>query len=232
MKIEALLDGTEYEYLYTRCREDITSATHSPEKILNGCAYFYLRSGDEDEEYIKRIIEHRPAVIIGESGSAFSKYKIPFIAVHNPRLAYSIAASRLAGIEYDKLKIIGITGTNGKTSTAVMIRHILEYCGYKTGFIGTGRISSADRVISESYYSMTSPDADILYPALKYMQSGGCSHVVMEVSSHALALEKVAPIPFEIAVFTGLSHEHLDFHKDMESYFKAKSRYYFGWFLG
>ena len=120
--------------------------------------------------------------------------------------------------------MIGVTGTNGKTTTATMIHRILTDSGIPTGFIGTGKMFFKEVSYAEKYYSMTCPDPDVLYPVLKDMQKRGCTAVVLEASSHALSLDKLAPIPFRIGIFTGMSHEHLEFHKTMENYFLAKSR--------
>lgn len=149
---------------------------------------------------------------------------VPHIVVKNVRRAYSFATSRFYKINYENLTLIGVTGTNGKTTTATLISKVLQSEGNKVGFIGTGKIQIGDIARANKYYSMTTPDPEILYKELKIMEDTGCKYVVMEVSSHALALEKVAPIPFKYAVFTNLSPEHLDFHKDMESYFSSKKK--------
>ena len=94
--------------------------------------------------------------------------------------------------------------------------------GETVGFIGTGRIEINDTLLSEEFYSMTTPDPELLYPKIKEMLDYGCNYIVMEASSHALYFDKLAPIPFEIGIFTNLTEEHLDFHKDMESYYAAK----------
>ncbi len=149
---------------------------------------------------------------------------IPRITVKNIRVAIAFAFSNFYSPDYSKMKIIGITGTNGKTSTAAFIERILSESGEKVGFIGTGRISADGEILSDEYYSMTTPDPQKLYRSLKQMESAGCTYVVMEVSSHALALHKVDAIPFEYAVMTNISSEHLDFHGSREEYFKAKCR--------
>jgi UDP-N-acetylmuramyl-tripeptide synthetase len=115
-----------------------------------------------------------------------------------------------------------VTGTNGKTTTATLIYKVLRTCGYKVGFVGAGKILSDDTLLTGDTYSMTTPDPTVLYPALSNMIKDGCKYVVMEVSSHSLALGKVAPIRFKYAVFTNLDKDHLDFHGSMEEYFRTK----------
>jgi len=149
---------------------------------------------------------------------------IPSIRVSNPRLAMSRAFYRYESPRLDGIKIIGITGTNGKTTTATLIKNVLAESGYRTGFIGTGKIEINGVEINEENYSMTTPDPPLLYSALRRMGDAGCDAIVMEVSSHALALDKVAPLRFNIGVFTNLSPEHMDFHHNMEGYFSAKAK--------
>ncbi len=163
------------------------------------------------------------AVICDESAIINCPY-IPIIKVKNPRRALSFAYSLLYDINYDALKVIGVTGTNGKSTTASLIKKILEYAGHSVGFIGTGKIEIGDINTADVRYSMTTPDPRKLYSALADMQAYGCEFAVMEVSSHAIALEKTAPIIFHTALFTNLSPEHMDFHSDMEDYFETKLR--------
>lgn len=166
--------------------------------------------------------EKVPAAIICESDAEISAKGSDVIRVPSARVALAVAYSLFYKIDYERLKIIGVTGTNGKTTTATLIKKILERSGKKVGFIGTGKIEICERRITDDYYSMTTPDPRLLYPALAKMQSEGCEYCVMEISSHAIALGKVAPITLECALFTNLSPEHLDFHRDMDDYFKTK----------
>lgn len=146
------------------------------------------------------------------------------IRVENPRLAWANACFRYENFSPNSMKIIAVTGTNGKTTTATLIKHILASLGHKVGFIGTGRIEVDGEIISNQNYSMTTPDPPLLYKSLRQMSERGCDTVVMEVSSHSLALCKLEPLQFDYGVFTNLSPEHMDFHIDMESYFSSKLR--------
>ena len=148
----------------------------------------------------------------------------PTIRVNNPRLTAAYIYFRFENLSLENIKIIGITGTNGKTSTAFFTKSILTSCGYKVGYIGTGKIEINGKSIEDKYYSMTTPDPPLLYKSLKEMEKAGCQAIVMEVSSHSLALDKVAPIKFDYGVFTNLSAEHLDFHKNEDEYFLAKRK--------
>lgn len=146
------------------------------------------------------------------------------IIVKSTRSALAWLYSNLYSIDYGKTKFVAVTGTNGKTTTATMIYEILRNTNRATGFIGTGKIEYMHDIFTDKTYSMTTPDPELLYKSIKDMQSRGCRYIVMEVSSHAIFLEKIAPIPFEIGIFTNLSREHLDFHQDIESYYQTKLR--------
>ncbi|HBJ19046.1 MAG TPA: hypothetical protein DDY70_04835, partial [Clostridiales bacterium] len=170
------------------------------------------------------VVAKRPKVIICESLPEDAAEDIPVLFVKNARRTLSFMLSRFWGIDYGKMTFVGITGTNGKSSTAVMLVAALRAAGHKVGLFGTGKIETDGVRLTPETYSMTTPDPSLLYPMLRKMQDAECDMIVMEVSSHALALEKVAPIPFSYALFTNLSPEHLDFHKSMEEYAAAKAR--------
>ena len=184
--------------------------------------YFILPDAMNNRENAYRTsIPESVAVIVTENQNITSE--LPIIVVENSRAAYATALSRYYGIDYGKTSVIGVTGTNGKTTTASLIYGILKSCEYSVGFIGTGKIEFADSSFCEENYSMTTPDPELLYSSISKMQSLGAEYIVMEVSSHAIALKKIEPICFALCVFTNLSEEHLDFHRDIESYFLSKS---------
>jgi len=190
--------------------------------IRKDCLFFDLPSVSG----IDRIYEFDtlPLAIVTERASVYEGLDIPIIEVSDARRAFAYAYSDFLGIDYSKFRIIGITGTNGKSSVCKILAKMLSAQGKKCGIIGTGIIEADGKELSGKYYSMTTPDAEILYPAISKMQSLGIEYILMEVSSHALALSKCEPIDFEIGIFTGLSPEHLDFHKNLDNYFEAKRR--------
>lgn len=146
---------------------------------------------------------------------------IPCFYVENLRASLALAYLRMAGNPQKKLRFIGITGTNGKSTVCLMISHILRKAGYRTGIIGT-LFSDCGDGREESAY--TTPPPAILARELARMCENGIDTAVMEVSSHALAQERVYGIDFDIGVFTNLTHDHLDFHGDAASYSRAKEK--------
>jgi UDP-N-acetylmuramoyl-L-alanyl-D-glutamate--2,6-diaminopimelate ligase len=145
----------------------------------------------------------------------------PLVVVEDPRRVLGLVAARLAGDPSAALTLVGVTGTNGKTTTTYLLEAIWRAAGRTTGVIGT----ISYRVGAESRPApYTTPEAPELQRLLGEMRTAGATHVAMEVSSHALAQERVRGCRFDAAVFTNLTRDHLDFHGDMESYFAAKAR--------
>ena len=184
--------------------------------------YIISKTGTQELDIDCSKFTSLPYAIVTSETQKMLNCHVPIIRVDSPRFAFSHACSNMYDIDYKRMKIIGITGSNGKTTTATLIHQILSDAGYRTGFIGTGKISIGKNIESSDKYSMTTPDPTLLYSALSKMQDAKCEYVVMEVSSHSIALEKISPIEFEYAIFTNLSAEHLDFHKSMDAYFSTK----------
>ena len=218
MKLSELIH--EGEYLLCRADMDIEieSICHSATELDN-CSLLVIPNSNKIPTYYNI----RPRAILCDENAIIDE-DIPCVRVENVRRAIAYAYSRFHRVQHPKLRLIGITGTNGKTSTSIFIKRGLEASGMKVGLIGTGQILVGDERITDDNYSMTSPDPWVLYPVLSKMEKDGCDAVIMEVSSHALALEKVAPLWFDYAVFTNMSMEHLDFHHDMEGYYEAKRK--------
>jgi UDP-N-acetylmuramoyl-L-alanyl-D-glutamate--2,6-diaminopimelate ligase len=201
-------------------KEEILSITGDSDKSIIDCTSKYQNAHEDSmlfllpgvnfdtKELIPKFLASRAKIIVTESKSDILKFDIKnktIVEVKSSRLAYAYALSKTSDVCLDSLKFIGVTGTNGKTSTATMIAHILEYAGKNVAFIGTGKMTYKDKSYTADNYSMTTPDPEILYPTLSKMQNDGCEIIVMEASSHALELEKLSPIKFDIGIFTGLS---------------------------
>lgn len=154
---------------------------------------------------------------------------LPVIKVKNVRKAYAYAVAAFCGNPQNDITFYGITGTNGKTSTSYFLHSILNHCSVKNALIGTNGVIFNNEKIpfppeNSGISQMTTPDPEFLFPLLKHLLSVGINTVVMEVSSHALALFKVDPLRFKASIFTNFSHEHLDFHGSAEEYLRAKLR--------
>ena len=150
---------------------------------------------------------------------------VPQLLVSSARRALAQVAALATGYPVQSLRLVGITGTNGKTSTAHFCESVLAGAGRVPGVLGTIHTKIAGKPLPTTH---TTPESLVLQRLLADMREAGCDSVVMEVSSHALELERVHGVPFDVAVFTNLSHDHLDFHGDMESYFQAKRKLFSG----
>ena len=147
--------------------------------------------------------------------------EVPYILVESDRMALALLGCNFYGHPAKSMTMIGVTGTNGKTSTTLLLKQVLETClGAKVGLIGTMANMVGDEVIPTE---RTTPESFDLQGLFARMRSAGCTHVVMEVSSHAVTLERIGGTHFDIAAFTNLTEDHLDFHKTMEAYCEAKA---------
>lgn len=143
------------------------------------------------------------------------------IVVESTRHAWAIMCANWFGWPSRQLRLIGITGTNGKTTVSYLLKSVLEYCGYKTGLVGTIQNMIGDRVLPSGH---TTPDPYDLQSMFSLMAAEGCTYAVMEVSSHALDQGRVDGCHFDAGVFTNLTQDHLDYHGSMENYRKAKQK--------
>ena len=147
--------------------------------------------------------------------------EVPYVLVESDRMALALLGCNFFEHPSRKMTMIGVTGTNGKTSVTLLLKHVLERClGAKVGLIGTMANMVGDEVIPTE---RTTPESFDLQALFGRMYDSGCSHVVMEVSSHAVTLERIGGTHFDIAAFTNLTEDHLDFHKTMDAYCDAKA---------
>ena len=200
---------------------DISGLALHSKDIRKGYAFIAIEGKNSNgNNYINEAIESGASLIIS-SRNNLGQLPIPKLIVKDSRKAASIIAAEYYGHPSKYLTVIGITGTNGKTTTASIIKSILCDAGYKVAQIGTlGLITNKNN----DSISLTTPDAITLQKIFSKLKADKFTHVVMEVSSHALDQYRVADIEFNIGVFTNLSPEHLDYHKTMQCYFESKLR--------
>ena len=199
-------------------------------KEMKGAMFVCLCGTQFDSHnYIGEAIGHGAICILTDRNhpDVEAKEGIAFLQCDDPRAALAHLWHAWYGFPCRDLKIVGVTGTNGKTSVAHMLRTILRTAWHTCGIIGTVGCESEKGVIQTAHEAglsnLTTPDPRDLYHIFAQMRDEGVEYVVMEVSSHALFLQKLAPITFEAAIFTNLTPEHLDFHKTMEAYAAAKA---------
>ena len=190
-------------------------------KVLPGDLFVAVPGTNFDgHDFVKQAIFNGASAVITSREGVHTDF-VPNIKVSNPRKVVSHVSSKLFHNPSEDITVIGITGTNGKTTTAYLISNTLKKAGFKTAQIGTTGI------IAEGFKqkkTLTTPDAINLQELFLNFKNLGFTHVVMEVSSHALDQYRVADIRFDFAVFTNLTPEHLDYHHSMEAYYLAKAR--------
>ncbi|EHK2356125.1 MAG: UDP-N-acetylmuramoyl-L-alanyl-D-glutamate--2,6-diaminopimelate ligase [Clostridium perfringens] len=219
MILKSLLKGLDYEVIKGNEESKVQNIRYDNRKIEQGDAFVCVKGFKVDgHSFIGDAIKKgAKTLIVQEDVSA--QEDITIIKVRDTRKALAIMSSNYFGNPKDKLKIIGITGTNGKTTSAFIIKSILEKAGFMTGLIGTIANYIGNKKVDAV---RTTPESYELHELFKNMVDAGVEYCVMEVSSHSLELDRVYGIQFEEGIFTNLTRDHLDFHKTFENYYNAK----------
>lgn len=215
MKLSQLLTRLETKGNFTDC--EINSITDKFDAINPGDVFVCIKGNRFDAHTVaKQAIEEKgaAAVIVERETGASNE-----VIVENSRKAYSFMCAEYFGRPTDSLKMIGITGTNGKTTVSFLIKDILETAGKKCGLLGTVVNLIGDK---ERVSSLTTPDPFEMQQLFREMVEENCEFCIMEVSSQALSQQRVAPITFDMGIFTNLTQDHLDYHGTMENYKNAK----------
>ena len=200
---------------------EIAGISSDSRTVGPGQIFVALRGEKDDGFSHAREAAARGAAAIVSDRPAPEAFPVPWVRVREPRRVLGQMAARLAGNPSEKLVLAGVTGTNGKTTTAMLLEGVLARRYGAAGFVGTVGYRTGRRDTAAKH---TTPEAPLLQELLAEMVSAGTPAAAMEVSSHALALDRVAGTRFDVAVFTNLTRDHLDFHGDLETYFDAKSR--------
>lgn len=199
---------------------ELTHFVMDSREAQTGSAFIAIRGTKVDGHmFIEDAIEQGASVIICEESYYTDNKNVAILEVENTTTLLGKLAQAFAGNPAEQLTIIGITGTNGKTTTATLVYQVLQACGKKASLLGTVNKRILDTVLDSR---LTTSDPIELAQDMKKMVEAGSEFLVMEVSSHALHQHRVSGFDFKVAAFTNLSHDHLDYHHDMEEYFSAK----------
>ncbi len=219
MKLKDLLQGIEILETNSDLEWDIPAVAYDSRKVTPEGMFVAISGFASDgNRFIPMAMEKGAAVVITAKKPEMD---VPYVLVKNDRLALALIGSNYYGHPSESMVMIGVTGTNGKTSSTMLLKQVLEKTiGAKVGLIGTMENLVGDEVIPTE---RTTPESFELQGLFARMRDAGCTHVVMEVSSHALVLDRVGGIHFQIGAFTNLTEDHLDFHKTMEEYCAAKA---------
>ncbi len=200
---------------------EVVGIAYDSRRVTPGMVFVAIPGRNQDgHQFIPNAIDRGAAAIICEQ-NGFLPQRTVRIKVADSRAALAYVAAVFYQHPSSQLKVIGVTGTNGKTTVAFMIKAILEAAGIKTGLLGTIRYEIGERIIPAQ---RTTPEALEVQQMLAQMVRAGCQACVMEVSSHALEQKRVAHVEFDVAIFTNLTRDHLDYHGTMENYYAAKKK--------
>ena len=239
MKLVELIKGTDIKCILSDPAErdavlstEIAGIASDSRQVKDGYLFVCIRGLHTDgHKYIEKALENGAVSVLTEEECLETdkiKREVIYLTSANTRRALSFLFNTWYGRPADGMKLIAVTGTNGKTSVTFMLREIFRAALVKTGLVGTVVCYSDERKLSirseNENANMTTPDPKELYKILSVMKNDGVEVVLIEATSHALALDKLAPLRFASAIFTNLSPDHLDFHGDMKSYLDAKKK--------
>jgi UDP-N-acetylmuramoyl-L-alanyl-D-glutamate--2,6-diaminopimelate ligase len=197
----------------------ITTVTHDSRKAGPGALFVAIKGLAADGHQFVEAARKKGAAAVASEREA--EPGGPWLRVPDAREALALLSAEVLGQPGRSLELVGVTGTNGKTTTTYLIDAALRAAGHRVGLLGTVQYRIGDRLADAT---RTTPESSDLQALLREMVDEGCSHAVLEVSSHSLELQRVAGCEFRVAVFTNLTRDHLDFHGDMDSYFQAKRK--------
>ncbi len=229
MKVSELFGKAGIDYPRNAANIEITEIVTDSRRVREGCAFICINGLHSDgHRFIGEAISAGAKVIVAEQVHDVGVGGAATIYVENTRRAAALLYNVWYGSPTDGMRLVAVTGTNGKTSVSFILKRIFEAAGYRAGLIGTVRCCVGDREVcahgGNPLANMTTPDPAELFAILSQMRDGGAEFVFIEATSHALALSKLDALRFDTAIFTNLTRDHLDFHGDMDSYFSAKAK--------
>jgi UDP-N-acetylmuramoyl-L-alanyl-D-glutamate--2,6-diaminopimelate ligase len=224
MQLKTLLAATPVRQIIGTPDRRVENIAYDSRRVQRNGMFVALRGEKSDgHEFIGQAIEKGASVIVAEREE--TNPRAACVVVENTRIALADFSATFYGHPARKLKLAGVTGTNGKTTTTFLIKHICERAGSRCGLIGTVRYEIGERVLPAI---RTTPESLDLQELLAQIANAGCTAAAMEVSSHALAQDRTRGLEWNVAVFTNLTQDHLDFHGTMQSYFESKAKLFTG----
>lgn len=227
MLLSEILKNSKLDYTATNeidyTKINVIDITRDTRQVIEGSLFIAVIGLKVDgHDLINDAIEKGAKVIVHSKDISEIKEGVAYIRVSDTRECMAIIAKTFFNIQDSDLTFLGVTGTNGKTTSTYMMKHILEHAGNKVGLIGTIANYIGDKMIPTS---MTTPEAIELFRLIKDMREAGCRYCLMEVSSHASAMGRVEGLNFSRGMFTNLTQDHMDYHKTFENYYNAKFKF-------
>src|SRR5205809_4048435 len=224
MQLKTLLAATPVREVIGSLDRPVENIAYDSRRVQRNSLFAALRGEKTDgHQFIGQAIDKGASVIVAEREN--NDPRATCLLVENTRNALADLSANFYGHPARKLRLAAVTGTNGKTTTTFLIKHICEIGGLRCGLIGTVRYEIGERILPAI---RTTPESLDLQELLAQIANAGCCAAAMEVSSHALAQERTRSLEWNVAVFTNLTQDHLDFHGTMENYFEAKASLFTG----
>lgn len=193
-------------------------------KVKKGCVFVAVKGVASDgHEFIEKAIEAGAVAVIAETMPFLANEDVVYVQVENSAAAAGYMAHNFFGHPSEKMKIVGVTGTNGKTTIATLLYKLFTSLGYKCGLLSTVENHIGNKVVPATH---TTPDAISLNALLKQMADEGCTHVFMEASSHAIQQHRITGLQFTGGLFSNITHDHLDYHKTFDEYIRVKKAFF------
>ena len=224
MKIKEILVNCNLLDIVGNKDLDIPNITFDSRQVEQGTLFFAVKGTQADgHDYIDKAIEQGASAIVCEKMPSKKQDNVTYIKVDNSAYVLGVAASNFFGNPSKKMRLVGVTGTNGKTTIATLLYRLFTDAGYSCGLLSTIE-NIVDRSVIPSTH--TTPDPIELNGLLHQMAEAGCEYAFMEVSSHSVAQDRIAGLHFAGGIFTNLTHDHLDYHKTMANYRNAKKKFF------
>lgn len=222
--LKDILYGVSLQQVVGSTAVEVNQLQMDSRKVTSGDCFIAIRGTAVDgHRFVPQCVEQGAAVIVCQELPAEMNERVTYVQVADSNKALGILASNYYGHPSSKMKVVGITGTNGKTSVATLLFRLFKKLGNQVGLLSTVQNQINDEIIPSTH---TTPDAIGLNHLMKQMMDAGCSYCFMEVSSHAIDQRRIEGIQFTGAIFTNITHDHLDYHKTFEHYLKTKKRFF------
>lgn len=234
MKLEKIIDNCDVTGIYGQKGVDITSVCTDSRKVRAGSMFIAVKGfAGDGHAYIAKVLGQGAVAVVYEDADALEarladvpgdvKDNVAFVRVRNSRLAAAMAADAFYGHPSGDLTVVGITGTNGKTTTVTLLYHLFKGLGYKCGLLSTIANYVDDEMLETAN---TTADPITINSLMRHMVDAGCEYCFMEVSSIGMEQERVAGLEFKVGIFSNLTHDHLDYHKTFAEYLRCKKLFF------
>lgn len=224
MKVKELLHNIPVVQVEGSIDVEVTSLCFDSKKATEGALFVAVKGVHTDGHiYLNQAIDNGARIVCVEVLPKELQAEVTYILVENSAYVLGLLASNFYGNPTNTIKLVGVTGTNGKTTVATLLYNLFDHLGYQVGLLSTVENRVGARVVPATH---TTPDPITLNALLKDMVDAGCDYCFMEVSSHAVVQERIAGLHFTGAIFTNITHDHLDFHKTFDNYIKAKKKFF------